>query len=50
MWIAAGLTQKALEIFDECREHDSLMVVYERKDRINSFDGLIPTEVLYDVV
>ncbi len=50
MWIAAGLTQKALEKFAECREHDSLMVVYERKDCINTFDGLMPIEVLYDVV
>ena len=48
MWMAAGVTQKALEQFVIQQEHNSLIAVYESKTCDGLFTGFNPVEVEYD--
>ena len=48
MWMAAGTVQKAMERFVACREHDSLVMVYEAQFVDQMFAGFRPVEVNYD--
>ena len=48
MWMAAGVTQKALESFIDLREYQSLAIVYEANTCERLFTGFNPVEVKYD--
>jgi len=48
MWMAAGVTQKALEQFVIQQEHNSLVTIYESNICDGLFTGFIPVEVEYD--
>lgn len=50
MWLAASISQKALESFIDDSDHLSLVLVYEAQYRGSIFSGYTPAEVVYDVV